>query len=164
MAGELKELLREWIVQFIRNRNIMSRDLEGIEAGSGSCDLIARYKDRTEFILAAPIGWEDISRLLSDHSGKAGEHAAVVMLNNKENIRMMLVCWEQLKTALNLKFIFINPFSSLEKKWIIYPATHDRISDSGSLKKGIESLFASVEEISEEEFIRKSEGERGSSV
>ena len=46
---------------------------------------------------------------------------------------------------------FVNPFSKIEKKWIIYPSTHNRISDEASLKPGLRAMFDTVEAISKKE-------------
>jgi hypothetical protein len=42
---------------------------------------------------------------------------------------------------------FVNPESATDKKWMIYPHTHHKISDPSSLKLGLESLFSTVQEV-----------------
>ena len=45
-----------------------------------------------------------------------------------------------------LSIYFVNPNSSTEKKWIIYPFTHSKITEHSALKLGLMTLFESVEE------------------
>jgi len=50
-----------------------------------------------------------------------------------------------------LSFYFINPFSKLDEKWIIFPHTHHRICDPDSLQTGLRTMSEMVDEITEDQ-------------
>ena len=58
--------------------------------------------------------------------------------------------WDKYASIVSLKVYFINPSSSLEKKWVISPYVHSKISDKSSLKAGLNALFETVEPVLQE--------------
>ena len=71
----------------------------------------------------------------------------VILLNTKKNLQELTDHWQALKTFPKLCLVFVNPESQTEKKWLLYPHTHDRITDPLSLKLGLKSMFETVEEV-----------------
>ena len=67
-------------------------------------------------------------------------HALFELLSTHRTFQINLPCGRLLSV------MFVNPESKIDKKWIIYPATHNSICDASSLKTGLESMFAMVDE------------------
>ena len=59
--------------------------------------------------------------------------------------------WNKLILIRNLSLYFVNPFSKQEKRWVINPHLHHKISDAESLELGLNSLFIMVDPITEKE-------------
>ena len=57
--------------------------------------------------------------------------------------------WDKLIDFKFLSVYFVNPWSSLDKKWVIYPYTHNRIADEDSLETGLKSMFEMIEPLTE---------------
>jgi len=81
---------------------------------------------------------------------KEDMHFGMVTFNTKENFNVVIDNWKKLINFKHLSIYFVNPFSQLDKKWIIYPYTHSKICDEGSLKLGLKTMFEMVEPIDEE--------------
>ena len=47
---------------------------------------------------------------------------------------------------------FANPFSKLEKKWVVFPSTHNKVSEENKIKEGLIALYENVDEIKLEEY------------
>ena len=84
---------------------------------------------------------------------------SIVTLNSKENFDMIIKNWHKLISFKFLNIIFANPFSALDKKWVIFPYTHHKICDESSLENGLRAMFEMVEPIEESQFLAKSHAE-----
>ena len=78
-------------------------------------------------------------------------HYGLVILNSKENLNVIIGNWKRLIEFKNLCVYFVNPFSQLDKKWLVFPCTHNRICDENSLETGLKAMFEMVESITEED-------------
>ena len=58
---------------------------------------------------------------------------SIVLFNSGENFNAVIKNWDRLIEEPKFSIIFVNPFSPLEKKWIVFPYTHSRICDEKSL-------------------------------
>ena len=67
----------------------------------------------------------------------------------------MVIKWALLIKYQLLNIFFVNPFSNLDKRWIIYPYTHARIAEPEALETGLASIAENVEMISREEFEKR---------
>ena len=63
--------------------------------------------------------------------------------------------WDEFSKFKGLVFYFINPFSNLDKKWVVQPYVHAQIADNASLKTGLKSMFETVDLLNEEEINEK---------
>jgi len=79
------------------------------------------------------------------------KHFGLIVFNTKENFDIIIENWDKLIKFNFLTIYFVNPFSSLDKKWIINPSVHHKICDESSLKLGLKSMFESVDVITEKE-------------
>ena len=137
-----KQALKQWAKIFIQNRDAFHKQIEIIEEDE-EWDFIAHLKDGTKrlYLAQEPLHIEELLPKLGI------EPVYVIVNNSKQNLTILIDHWQELKTFPKLCIIFINPDSDLEKQWMIYPYTHDRITETSALKLGLKSIFESVKEM-----------------
>ncbi|HLC60445.1 MAG TPA: hypothetical protein VJJ52_03370 [Candidatus Nanoarchaeia archaeon] len=147
-----KSFLIEWTASFVKNKDVIAKKIENIEKNKDAFDLYVKFKDKEQFFIISPSinNLDSIIPKLKNDS-----HFCIVALNSSENLECLIKNWRKLIDFKFLSIIFVNPFSQLDKKWIIYPYTHHRICDESSLKTGLKSMFDMVEPIEEKEFADK---------
>jgi hypothetical protein len=131
----------------------MSRSIVSIDKNKEGFDVYVKFKDKEQFVIAAP-SLDDINGLLSKLKNKDGNYS-IVTFNNRNNFKELLNNWDKLVEFRLLNIFFVNPFSNLDKRWIIYPHTHNKICDKESLEKGLKTMFDMVEPLSEESIKNK---------
>jgi len=144
--------LVDWIETYLKNHDLIARQIEKIERQQGKFDLIVHHKTgKIKIVVVKEIldNFESIIKEFGEEEPNT-EHILVI-LNNKENIHKLVEKWSILYPRKNLAVYFVNPFSKTDTKWVIYPHTHDRITEKPSLKPGLESLSLNVEEITVQE-------------
>ena len=152
MKDKSHSFLVDWTVNFIKNKDIISKKIEKIENGKDGFDLYVRYKDREQyFIIAANIA--DIDAIIQKLNSNS--YFSIVTLNSKENFDIVIKNWNRLIGFKFLNIIFVNPFSGMDKKWIVFPHTHHKVCDVSSLKNGLRAMFEVVEPIEEQQLVAK---------
>jgi len=146
-----KAALTEWIIHFLKNKDLIHRKIVSIEKDRHNFDIYVKYKEKEEFFIIEPL-IEDIKNILNKL--KEDIHYGLVLFNNKMNLDLVIENWKSLLEFPNLTLYFVNPHSKLDKKWILRPAVHQKICEESSLKTGLKSMFAMVEPISKEEVIK----------
>lgn len=155
MENKAHSFLVNWTVNFIKNKDVISKKIEKIENGKDGFDLYVKYKDREQyFIIAANIA--DIDSIIQRINNN--DYFSIVTINSKGNFYAVIKSWNKLVNFRFLNIIFVNPFSELDKKWIIFPHTHHKICDESSLENGLKSMFGMVEPIEEQQLIAKITG------
>ena len=152
MDNKSRSFLIDWIISFVKNKDIISKKIEKIENGKNNFDLYVKYRDKEQYFIIAPI-IKDIDSIIQKLSNNA--YFSIVALNSKENLDIVLKNWNKLINFKFLSIIFVNPFSEIDKKWIIFPQTHNKISDESSLEAGLKSMFEMVEPIGEQQLAAK---------
>ena len=155
MDDKIHSYLAEWTVNFVKNKDIISRKIEGIEKNRDGFDLYVKYKDREQYVIVAP-QLKDLDSIIKKISGNS--YFSIVTLNSKENFDAVVKSWSRLTGFKFLYIIFVNPFSESDKKWVIFPHTHHKICDEGSLEAGLNSMFVMVEPIEENQLLAKITG------
>ena len=155
MENKSHSFLVEWTVNFVKNKDIVAKKIENIENGKNGFDLYVKYKDREQYFVIAP-NIVDIDSIIQKMSNEF--YFSIVTLNSKENFEIVLKNWNRLIGFKFLNIIFVNPFSELDKKWIVFPHTHHKICDESSLENGLKSMFGMVEPIEEEQLVAKLTG------
>lgn len=133
------------MIRFLKNRDILMKTIEKIEKKEGI--IVVKHKTKKQIILIQPFIRN--KNLLKSISNK--DHITILTLNTKENLDFVMNNWKQLVKNPKLNIYFVNPFSKMEKKWVIFPYTHNLVSDKASLRQGILSLFNTVDVLTEEE-------------
>ncbi|MDP3765514.1 MAG: hypothetical protein Q8R04_03295 [Nanoarchaeota archaeon] len=155
MENKSHSFLVDWTTNFIKNKDIISKKIEHIENGKGGFDLCVKYRDREQYFIIAP-NLVDIDSIIQKINNDS--YFSIVTLNSKENFDNILKNWSKLISFKFLNIIFVNPFSEMDKKWIVFPYTHQKICDESSLENGLKSMFAMVEPIEEQQLIARITG------
>ncbi len=136
-----KDALTSWIVEYVKSKDVMTKQITAIKQHEQDADVVVEGTLKNQFIIVQPeLG--DLSRL----SGLKDKHVVLVTANTKENVEFLIAHWAEFVHYPHLCIYFVNPQSSLDKRWVIFPATHDKITERRALRKGIESLFSTVEQ------------------
>ena len=152
MADEkAKSFLVDWTTNFLKNKDIILRKIEQIEHNKDGFDIKVTYKDKTQFFVVT-MKLIDINHIMERFKDPEG-HYAIVTFNMKENIDAMAKHWNHLVKFKYLSVYFINPWSNADKKWIIYPHTHNKICEEDSLHEGLHSMAELVEFLTEEHIL-----------
>ena len=143
------DYLAEWFIRFLKNRDIYFKKIKDMVQKEDL--VIVEEKDRTVSYSISCFDI-DIKKMLKEM--KPDEHHGLVFYNNEDSFNALVKSWPDLIKLKNLIVYFINPFSTLEKKWIVYPHTHNKITEKGSLKNGLRTMFDTVESISKERLLK----------
>lgn len=142
MEDRLFQELKDWLVMFVRHRDLFKKSILNIKEEGRF--VILETKNGVQYYAVLP-KIEDIGWLLSDYQSKT---ISLVVYNTMDNLNAVLKYWDELARLPMLAIYFVNPNSSTDKKWIIYPFTHSKISEEASLKQGLLTLFEGVEPFS----------------
>jgi hypothetical protein len=141
MKNELK-LLKEWAINYIKNRDILVRQIEKIEENKDGWDIAVTAKTGMKFYLIVP-KIEDFDGLLKKIDTS---NITIIVFNTKANLDAVINNWGKIKGYPHLSIMFVNPNSELDKKWLVFPHTHDRVTEKASFKRGLKALFQTVEQ------------------
>ena len=155
MDEKLRSFLAEWTVNFAKNKDVISKKIESIENGKNGFDLYIKYKDRDQYFIIMPT-INDLNTTIQRINNS--DYFSIVTINSKENFELLLRDWSKLVHFKFLNIMFVNPFSESDKKWIIFPHTHQKICDESALESGLKSMFATVDAIDEQQFTARITG------
>jgi len=136
-----KEHLKEWYIKYRKNRDLILKKIESIN--DNKTHLSIKNRDNSEEVAIIHEDATSISELLKPFNKE--KHVITVVLNKKAHIDLLLKEWNELIEYSYLTVIFVNPHSSENKKWIVKPAVHNKITEKATLKKGIQSIAESVD-------------------
>lgn len=145
---KIYDYLIEWTINYVKNRDVIDKKIENIEKNKEGYDIFVKRVDKEQFFIIRPF-IKDIDEIIEKL--RADKNISLVVFNSNENFEIIVENWNKFVDFKNFNIYFVNPFSQLDKKWIIYPYTHARISDSSSLERGLRSMFEMVEPITEEQ-------------
>ena len=151
MDEVVHEFMVQWACDFIKNKDSFARKIESIQKNKDGFDIYIKFKDKEQFAFVIDLSSFD---LVSSKITKSGNFC-IFTVNSAENFGFLVQSWKKICQYSNLTLIFANPFSSLDKKWVVSPYTHNRICDEGSLQLGLKSMFEMVETIDEKQLLIK---------
>ena len=127
----------EWAENYVKHRDMIFGRIDKIDKQQNR--LLVTYKDGSvEQILPYPdLEIVDITKIKPA--------VTIITLNTKHNFDVLIKKWKSFSETKDLKMIFFNPESEIEKRWIIKPYVHNRICDDKSLKQGLKAMFDTVE-------------------
>jgi len=150
--NEVESFLMDWTEVYVRNRDILKKEIKSLERKETQLIISCGDKEKQFFILPFIRECSVLDAFLSSDNSR---HISLVLLNTSQNLRCVLESWNKLVKYPRLCIIFVNPLSSADKKWIIYPYTHNKVCESDALERGLQALFESVEPITEAGFTEK---------
>lgn len=133
MAEDINKIL-EWIIYYAKNKDIIKKEIKEYKILKNYVEF--ECKDKKHIYYACPELNEEIIEKSKDG------WVTVVCLNKKENINFTVSNWERLIKNPKFSMIFVNPVS--HQKWIIYPHTHNKITEKSTLKLGLETMASEV--------------------
>jgi len=145
-ATDPKQFLTEWLVHYLKNKDLLLRRIVSIEQDKEGADVLATFKDKKQYFTVCPF-IKNVQELITALDKE--KHIAWVVFNTAGNLSIIMEQWKQIAEFRNLSIYFVNPFSATDKRWIIFPHTHERISEKESLEAGLKALFESVEPLTE---------------
>lgn len=150
--------LSEWVFYYVKNRDLVDRKLEKVEEYINKCYVFAKFKDKSQVYFIEP-EILDVSKTLEKVDAAKKEmgcdFSCLVILNSIKNLKAVQDGWSKLDKDPKLSLLFVNPFSLLDKKWIIFPHTHSMIIEPNALRQGLKSLFDGVESTSVDDILGK---------
>jgi hypothetical protein len=133
-----KKDMLEWAEHFVKHKDLVLRKIDSVSKSNGI--LIIKNKDKTTEQLIA-------LESLSEIPAKLSSKTTIVIPNSKANFKKLIDNWSNLAQQAGLTIIFLNLKSFKEKKWIIRPFVHHRICDEQNLKKGLKSIYETVDPV-----------------
>ena len=132
---DIASQLKEWAQIFLKSRDVMQKSITAFENLNG--DFIVHKASGDVFFLVRP-ELSDVGEIFE----KASANAGLVVLNVKRNVDFVISNWDKLSKLKGLCIYFVNP--KADDKWLLYPYTHDQITERSALRRGLESLFSMV--------------------
>ncbi|NQV08319.1 hypothetical protein HQ529_00540 [Candidatus Woesearchaeota archaeon] len=149
---KLTSFLLEWMETYIKNRDVMLRNLKTIDKKAN--ELNVKYKDKEQTFIVETF-LDDFKHIIERLKEFPNSNISLVVFNSVDNLKKIVEKWDLIKEFKFFSVYFVNPFSSMDKKWIIYPHTHHRISDEDSFELGLSTMFEGVEPVTKEGMERK---------
>lgn len=143
---KVTDFLVDWVILYIKNRDIILKNLEFIEKLNS--EIKVKYKDKEQVFIIRPF-ITDLNLIIDRLKEAPHAYISLATFNSEDNFKKILEKWNFIKGFKFFSILFVNPFSQTDKKWIVYPYTHQRICDEDSLELGLRTMFESVEPITE---------------
>ena len=142
MEDRVYKYLVDWIIDYLKNKDLLLKKIELIDKDKKGFDVYVKFKDKERFFIVKPV-IDDVDGILSKFNAEG--HFGLVVLNTSGNFDVLIKNWGRFVKFKRLCIYFVNPFSKLDKKWVIYPYTHNNICEKDALEKGLKSMFEMVE-------------------
>ncbi len=136
---DARKVLQDWAVIYIKNKDVVQKSITSIDENVDGFDFIVRKTSGDQFFLVRP-EFSDVDEVVVKGADK---QLGLVILNIRENLNKVIASWDKLCRLKGLCIYFVNPKSS--NKWLLFPYTHEQITERAALKRGLESLFSMVE-------------------
>lgn len=141
------DLLSEWARTYFLNKDLVMGKKPRIEDKKDY--ILITNDDGSRIIVIVKEKLESVKPVIERFSALEKEHKPVkitlVLYNKQENIELIVSGWSELIRKQNLTVMFANPKTN--EKWSINPYIHDRVADRKTLKKGLLSLYSTVEPV-----------------
>lgn len=139
--------LKEWTIQFIKNKDIIQKKILEIKDNGNTVEVIFKDNKRQLLFIQPDVKLVEVADALEQSTKDPLMFVSIVCLNKRTNLQELIKNWQRIVDFPQLSMYFVNPESATDKKWMIYPHTHHKISDPSSLKLGLESMFSTVQEV-----------------
>ncbi len=126
--------LKEWIKNYLNSRDLMEQMIVSIEDKNEDFVVHKKNGDVNFLIRHELLDANEIKQI----NRKTG----LVVLNSRKNLDFVINNWQIFSAVKELCIYFVNP--TLNEKWLLYPYTHNAITEKSALKRGLLTLFSSV--------------------
>lgn len=126
--------LTSWIKNYLTSRDAMEQLIVSIE-DTGKDFVVHKKTGDVRFLVRPELN--DTAEIKSI-AGKIG----LVVLNSRKNLDFVISNWQTFAALKELCIYFVNP--TVNEKWLLYPFTHNQITEKNALKRGLFSLFSMV--------------------
>ena len=127
--------LKEWTQTLLKSRDAIKGDIISFEDKGG--DFVVHKKTGDQLFLIRPE-----LKVVTDVTAAGNGPLGLVVLNSKKNLNAVIENWTALSALKFLCIYFVNP--ATHDKWLLYPYTHNQITEKAALRKGLETMFAEV--------------------
>ncbi len=144
--------LVDWSYHYAKNKDTVTRSITNIDKKIDQLLITHKTKTQLYYILESfsnTNNKNNITEILKQVKAAKDDPKqffVIVVYNTKENLHYLIKNWQSLIDYPNLSAIFANPQSNTEKRWMIFPFTHAKITEKSSLELGLKSLAEGVEE------------------
>ncbi len=125
------ESLKGWGIRFIRNRDLIKREISSIDDDGPKITVNLKDKRKIQYLVCLKLTGKDL-----EFDG------TIICVNDRDNVLTLYEHWNKAIKSTGLKIIFCEPDQN--KKFIICPNTHDKIADRSSLKMGLLSMHETI--------------------
>lgn len=132
--------LKIWFVEYRKNKDLIFRKINNIDI---SDNVIITMKDGSIETGNSFFSIEDGIKFLKGFG--RDDIVSIVLFNTSKNVSDLIKDWDKFVKYTKLTIYFVNMNSLKDKKWIIKPYVHDRITEKSALKLGIKSLASNVD-------------------
>ncbi len=130
------ETLLEWAYHYLDHRAKVYRRIKSIE------------KQKDKIVMKLKSGEEAIGIPAVRLDIKIPDKPTTLFVpNTKNNLKKLLEKWDEFAENRDLKLVFVNPDSTQEMNWVIKPYIHSKITEKKNLKKGLTSMFETVDPV-----------------
>lgn len=136
--SKISKFLVEWAENYFKSRDAFTKSIVSMEKTEKGLDIT--FKDKKEKVSVIA----DLSLIQESILPNLADNTSIITLNNRKNLDILYDFWSKLNTK-SIKIYFINPFSTTDRKWIINPQVHSKISEPSALKTGLLAMFETVE-------------------
>lgn len=126
--------LKEWMIAYLKSRDAIKQEILEIEEKNDS--LIVRKQTGETRIVVRP------ELAIFDELKTANGQLSIAVHNTKKNVEFLISNWDTFSRAEKLCIYFVNP--STNEKWMLYPHTHNQITEKAALRKGLEAMHSEV--------------------
>ncbi len=133
MTDDINTLL-EWIIAYAKNKDIIKKEIKDYKILKNYVEFEMKDKKYTYY------AYPELNDEILDKCSEGWVTA--VCLNSKKNINFVVSNWDKLTKNNKFSLIFAHPSSN--QRWIIFPYTHDKITERKTLKLGLEAMAAEV--------------------
>jgi len=148
MESKAHSYLVDWTINYLKNKDLLVKKIELVEKNKDGFDVYIKFKDKEQFFIVKPI-IESVDEALSKFDFE--NYFGLVVFNTAGNFDVLIKNWDKFAKFKHLCVYFVNPFSQLDRRWVIYPYTHNNICEKSALEKGLRSMFDMVEPLTEEQ-------------
>ena len=140
-----KKEITNWAKTYLKNRDIINNEILEINDDYEGFDFVAKKITENLLVITEPdlaVAKEKIEKF---EKSSELSNISIFCLNTRKNLDCLINNWEFFSKFKKLAILFINPNSAKEKKWMLYPFTHNFISDKKTLVQGLKSIAENVD-------------------